>query len=223
MERSLSLKEYLMEQEMTNCNNLHVSWMAEDWDSISSLVLRSGMNLKDAVVDMIKGVDVVNGREKEIEKLNFGLPYQYMCNSIFPKVQRINYKLTFQYSGFGSRSSMQHLGLNPAAMTLSELHATAVCYQRGSREYNDMIDLAARLFPDNPEANINAAGVALVNKNLKLARKYLDRWQTDTRAYCNMGLLYLAEGNKDKAEVYLQMAKAAGVKEAGRALDNLFK
>jgi hypothetical protein len=38
-----------------------------------------------------------------------------------------------------------------------------------------------------------------------------------------MGLLYLSEGNRDKAEVYLQMAKAAGVKQAEKALDELMK
>lgn len=33
-----------------------------------------------------------------------------------------------------------------------------------------------------------------------------------------MGLLYLSEGNRDKAEVYLKMAKAAGVMQADKAL-----
>jgi hypothetical protein len=38
-----------------------------------------------------------------------------------------------------------------------------------------------------------------------------------------MGLLYLSEGNRDKAEVYLKMAKAAGVKQADNALNELMK
>ena len=36
-----------------------------------------------------------------------------------------------------------------------------------------------------------------------------------------MGLLYLGEGNHDKAEVYLKMAKAAGVVQADKALGEL--
>ena len=60
MERSLDLKKYLMKQKLTNRNDLNVSWLAEDWDSISSLVAGSGMNLRDAVVDIIKNIDVVN-------------------------------------------------------------------------------------------------------------------------------------------------------------------
>ena len=116
---------------------------------------------------------------------------------------------------------MQHLGSNPATMTLCELYVTAVSYKKGSREYNDIVDLTARLFPDNAEANINAAGVALTRNDLILAYKYLKRWETYPNAYCNMGLLYLGEGNHDKAEVYLKMAKAAGVVQADKALGEL--
>jgi len=38
-----------------------------------------------------------------------------------------------------------------------------------------------------------------------------------------MGVLYLLEGNRDKAEVYLQMAHAAGVRQAQEVLKCLKK
>ena len=37
-----------------------------------------------------------------------------------------------------------------------------------------MLDLAARLFPDSPEANINAAAVALTKGETAKARRYLE-------------------------------------------------
>ena len=72
-----------------------------------------------------------------------------------------------------------------------------------------------------PRSLINAAGVALTRNDTKLAYKYMSRWQTDPRAYCNMRLMYLALGNRDKAEVYLQMAGAAGVPQALKAIKEL--
>lgn len=106
-------------------------------------------------------------------------------------------------------------------MSLSDLYAVAMNYQSGSREFNDIIDLSARLFPNSPEANIDAAGVALLRNDTAQARKYLSRWMTDSRAYNNIGVLYLLEGNVDKAEVYLSMAKAAGVSQSEEALRHL--
>ena len=94
-------------------------------------------------------------------------------------------------------------------------------YPKGSNEYNDAFDLAARLFPDSPEAAINAAAVALSKRDVKKARAYLEKYATLPLAYNNMGILYLLEGNRDKAEVYFQMAAAAGVGEAREALSFL--
>lgn len=84
-----------------------------------------------------------------------------------------------------------------------------------------MLDLAARLFPDSPEANINAAAVALTKGETAKARRYLERFATLPMAYNNMGILCLQEGNRDKAEVYLTMAAATGIEQANEALKTL--
>ena len=107
------------------------------------------------------------------------------------------------------------------ALSLNEFFAVAGCYPEGSAEYNDILDLAARLFPDSPEANINAAAVALTKRETAKARRYLEKFATLPMAYNNMGILYLLEGNRDKAEVYLTMAAATGVKQAESALEEL--
>ena len=107
------------------------------------------------------------------------------------------------------------------ALRLNEFFTVAGSYPQGSTEYNDVLDLAARLFPDSPEANINAAAVALTKGETAKARRYLERFATLPMAYNNMGILCLQEGNRDKAEVYLTMAAAAGVKQADKALKEL--
>ena len=58
-------------------------------------------------------------------------------------------------------------------------------------------------------------------KELSRARGYLERFATLPMAYNNMGILCLLEGNRDKAEVYLTMAAAAGVEQAVKALEKL--
>lgn len=61
------------------------------------------------------------------------------------------------------------------------LFALANSYTPGSAEFNDIYDLAARLFPDCPEANINAAAVALSKRDTRKARSYLSRFSTVRR------------------------------------------
>ncbi len=212
--RALSLKNYLRQNRVSGKSPLEVTWVAEDWDSITSLVKNSDMVLRDAVLDIVNSVDVVKGREKVLMGLSGGTPYKYLAEKIFPQVCRLEYEIKYSQETVDTSTGRLLLQTRPSSLNLSEFFAVANSYPKGSKEYNDVFDLAARLFPDSPEANINAAAVALTKKDTKLARKYLERFATLPIAYNNMGLLNLLEGNNDKAEVYFQMAAAAGLPQA---------
>lgn len=219
--RSLNLKDYLRENRATGNAPLSVNWVAEDWDSIASLVRSSDMMFREATLDIINNVDVAKGRERMLQELADGKPYKYLVDKIFPAVRRIDYKITYIRRPLDATESRKLFQTNSRALNLSEFFAVANSYPKGSMEYNDALDLAARLFPDSPEANINAAAVALTKKDAVRARHYLSRFVTLPMAYNNMGILCLLEGNRDKAEVYLQMAAANGVEQAHKALTEL--
>ena len=216
--RALELKDYLRENYVVNKIPLEVTWVAEDWDSIRSLVQQSGMPLEHAVTDIISTVDLTKGRERVLMNLAGGTPYRYLQDRIFPRVRRVEYAISYSQHRLDTAEGRRLFELGSRSLKLSEFFNVAMSYPKGSNEYNDALDLAARLFPDSPEAAINAAGVALSKHDLKKAHAYLDRYATLPAAYNNMGILYLLEGNRDKAEVYLQMAAAAGVSEAAKAL-----
>jgi hypothetical protein len=219
--RALELKDYLRENYVVNKIPLEVTWMAEDWDSIRSLVQQSGMPLEHAVTDIISTVDLTKGRERVLMNLAGGTPYRYLQDRIFPRIRRVEYVISYSQHRLDTAEGRRLFELGSRSLKLSEFFNVAMSYPKGSNEYNDALDLAARLFPDSPEAAINAAGVALSKHDLKKAHAYLDKYATLPAAYNNMGILYLLEGNRDKAEVYLQMAAAAGVSEAERALQYL--
>lgn len=219
--RALSLKDYLRENRVAGKTPIQVSWVAEDWDSIRSLVQSSDMNLREAVVDIINSVEPTKGRERMLMELGDGLPYKYLQSAIFPKVKRLTYAINYTCKGVDTTQSRRLFETGSRSLRLSEFFAVAMSYPKGSNEYNDAMDLTARLFPDSPEAAINAASVALSKRDTKKAHGYLDKYATLPAAYNNLGILYLIEGNRDKAEVYLQMAAAAGIPEAKQALDGL--
>ncbi len=216
--RALSLKDYLRENYVAGKVPVEVSWVAEDWDSIRSLVSTSDMPLRDAVMDIINTVDQNRGRERMLIDLADGTSYRYLVGRIFPRVKRVEYGISYTQHRLDTTEGRRLFEMGSRSLKLSEFFAVAMSYPKGSNEYNDAFDLAARLFPDSPEAAINAAAVALSKRDAKKARAYLSKYETLPLAYNNMGILYLLEGNRDKAEVYLQMAAANGVKEAKEAL-----
>ena len=180
------------------------------------------MMLRDATLDLIDNVEVAKGRERMLMSLADGKPYKYLVEKVFPAVMRVGYRIEYTRKPLDAAESLQLLRSGrQRALRLNEFFAVADSYPAGSTEYNDVLDLAARLFPDSPEANINAAAVALSKKELSKARGYLERFATLPIAYNNMGILCLLEGNRDKAEVYLTMAAATGVEQAVKALGKL--
>ncbi|TWV14414.1 DUF3868 domain-containing protein [Bacteroidaceae bacterium HV4-6-C5C] len=219
--RALALKDYLRENYVVGKTPFDVSWVAEDWDSIRTLVDHSDMPLRQAVTDIINTVDLTKGRERMLINLGDGSPYRYMVGRIFPRVRRVDYAISYTQHRLDTAEGRRLFEMGSRSLKLSEFFSVAMSYPKGSNEYNDAFDLAARLFPDSPEAAINAASVALSKRDVKKARAYLEKYATLPLAYNNMGILYLLEGNRDKAEVYLQMAAAAGVKEAGESLSYL--
>ena len=220
--RALKLKEYLRENRLAGRTLLDVSWISEDWDSITSLVKKSDMLLKEATLDLINNIEIVKGRERMLMSFADGKPYKYLMEKIFPEVMRVDYRIEYTRKPLGAAESLQLLRSGKQrALHLNEFFAVAGSYPVGSTEYNDILDLAARLFPESPEANINAAAVALSKKELSKARGYLEPFATLPIAYNNMGILCLLEGNRDKAEVYLTMAAATGVEQAIKALEQL--
>lgn len=217
--RALALKNYLRDSYLVNNAPIEVKWVAEDWDSIRKLVTQSEMPLKQAVTDIITTIDVNRGREHMLASLADGACYKYLWDHIFPRVRRVEYSIGY-IRKYRLNTTEEHRSVEVGSRTLklSDFFALGMSYPKGSNEYNDVFDLAARLFPDSPEAAINAAAVALSKCDAPKARAYLAKYATLPLAYNNTGVLYLLEGNRDKAEVYLQMAAANGVEEAKRTL-----
>lgn len=220
-EQVLKLRRMLSERQVAGENELRVQWISEDWDSIRQLVSVSKLPLQAAAADIIANIPVNQGREQALRTLGSGSTYDVMRHELFPRVCRLNYQLTFGPRPVPIQLTSYRNGSIPASISPDNFYQAATAFEIGSQEFCDIIDLAARLFPNCAEAAIDAAGVALLRGDAQRARKYLLAWETDPRAWCNLGLLHLLEGNRDKAEVYLRMAEADGVIPARDALKSL--
>jgi outer membrane protein OmpA-like peptidoglycan-associated protein len=218
--RALALKEYLYESGIAANAVLSVWWVAEDWETVAKLVQQSEMPLKTAVLDIIRNVEIAQGREKELKNLSHGYPYEYLRSEIFPRVRRVEYTIAYYVP---DKAKERTLRFKNREFRLSDFFTLADFYPKGSSEFNDLYDLAARIFTDSPEAHINAAAVALTKRDTVKARKYIEPYITLPEAACNVGILYYLEGNTEKAEVYLEMAKSLGVSQAGEILESLHK
>lgn len=219
--QTLLLKQALSARHLLGDTDLKLTWVAEDWDSIRRLVAASHMPLKLAAEDIMRTIDVSLGREYALRSLGAGGLYQYMRHDIFPRVCRLSYRLYYAPRASHYHDAGRVSGGLLTALTPFNFYDTALAFGFGSQEFNDVIDLAANLFPDCVEACVDAGAVALLHGNTMKARQYLEPWASHQYAWCNLGLLCLMEGNRAQAEVYLRMAASNGVPQARDALRSL--
>ena len=98
------------------------------------------------------------------------------------------------------------------------MYSVARYYRPGTEQYREVYEVAAFHFPDDVITNVNAASAVMLTGDLKSAWGYLRKVEADPRAWNNLGVLMLMEGNPEGAAVWFR--KAVGV-EPRKARRNL--
>ncbi len=94
--RTLERRNYLLDRYPLRKDLYHMDWVAEDWTGLKKMITQFGMPDKDRVLYIINTVGIFEGREKQLMDLNNGTPYRYMMKEFFPKLRRVDYKITYK-------------------------------------------------------------------------------------------------------------------------------
>lgn len=207
--RVMGLKQELLQSELGR-GELNVSWVSEDWDSLLVLVEGSRIPLHIAAADIIRTVEVANGREQQLMMLGGGSFYCRMYEELCPQLCRLEWRAVVRRVVTTTAYGQLPIRGGQKMMSLSDLYELACRFEAGSQDFCTAVDLCERYFPDNDVARLNAAAVALIRGNLGRAAVLLQGYSTDPRAYCNTGVLEMLCGHADQARVYLRMAAANG-------------
>ncbi|MDE6028367.1 MAG: hypothetical protein K2G23_09870, partial [Muribaculaceae bacterium] len=107
----------------------------------------------------------------------------------------------------------------PQNLSLSELFVLAKSLEPGSQEYNETFDMAVKLYPNDPVANLNAGNAALQKGDTAAAAKYLEKAGDSTEAEYARALLAAVEKNYDKANAILaKIPQSAEVQAAEKQI-----
>lgn len=204
--RAEALKKYLSDTNNLKDITVRTQAIAEDWDALRKMVADSEYAWKEKALAIIDNEDTFDVKEKKLKVLLGGRPYKIMLNEWFPLLRKTDYQLDYSVKDFTVEQGRKIIKSQPGQMSLNEMFHVANSYSEGSDEFNEVFDIAVRLFPDNPIANINAAAVAINNNDPQTAQKYLDRIADNPLAFNNMAAYYLMLQDLDTAKEYLEKA-----------------
>ncbi|MDR0680541.1 MAG: DUF3868 domain-containing protein [Dysgonamonadaceae bacterium] len=194
----------------------------EDWDRLVALIEKDPkVENKAQVLHIINSVGIFDGREKQLMELASGRPYLYMLNKFFPRLRRSDYKIEYTVPVFSIEKGKQLLKTKPEMVGLEEMYLIANTYEKGSQSFNEVFDIAGKVYPDDMIAIVNAAAVAILEGKNEYAKSLLEKYTDEPVAWNNLGIVYMNEHHITEAENYFEKAISQGSEEAIRNLEIL--
>lgn len=215
--RTDALKDYLMSEYGFEASLFHTNAGAENWAGLRKYVAQSGLADKEAILAIIDSEEEPDAKEQRIRR-EHAASYRTLLQDCYPALRRTDYTVDYVIRGFNVEEAKEVIKTRPQNLSLQEMFAVAQTYQPGSEEFNHVFDVAVRLYPADPIANLNAANAFLERKEAAQALKFLDKAGDTPQADNARGVAMILLERYDEAERYLRRAAQAGVSEASENL-----
>lgn len=200
---------------------LETTSVAEDWEGLSVLLQSEQPPYATTVLSIIQHAGIFNGREKQLMDLRGGEPYRDMLHRFFPRLRRLEVSVRWNIRAVSAGEAYRLIYTHPEWLSLSEMYGAARYYRPGTEQYREVYEIAAYRFPEDVVANINASSAVMLTGDVKSARTYLQRVESDPRSWNNLGVLALMEGNTGEAEEWFRKAVGVEPQKARRNLQRL--
>lgn len=215
--RTDALKDYLMGEYGFEASLFRTNAGAENWAGLRKYVAQSGLADKEAILAIIDSEEEPDAKEQRIRR-EHAASYRILLQDCYPALRRTDYTVDYVIRGFNVEEAKEVIKTRPQNLSLQEMFAVAQTYQPGSEEFNHVFDVAVRLYPADPIANLNAANALLERKEAAQALKFLDKAGDTPQADNARGVAMILLERYDEAEQYLHRAAQAGVSEASENL-----
>lgn len=126
----------------------------------------------------------------------------------YPALRRTDYKVTYDVRNFSLEEARRIIKERPQKLSLNEMYLVADSYEVGSADFDNVFEVAVRMFPESEIANVNAACVALKNGNMKDAARFLANAGDSPEAKNARGVFAAMNGDKEAAAVLFTQASS---------------
>ena len=223
--RAEAFTQYVQRETEVDTRFWHVAWRGEDWEGLRMELDKFPNLLKQkeviAVVESCKGnLDDCEQRFRDEFPPEV---YQRLLNEVYPPLRRNEYRIEYKVRNFNLEEARKQIYSNPRLLSVEEMYQVAESYGVDTPEYGKVLLIAARTYPDNIPAVVNAARYELGQGHMKEAVNLLLplEGKGNVRVLNCLGVAYANEKQYEKARTVLQRAAATGDAEARENLRNV--
>lgn len=217
--RTESLKQYVCNLYNFDPAIITTNYTPEDWDGLLRRVEGMSINNREGIIDIIKSDMEPDAKNSKIQR-TYPVEYSYLLKNVYPALRHSDYVVQYKVRAYyDPKEILEVMRTAPQKLSLAELYAAAQTLEPGSDEFNEVFEVAVRMFPTDTIANLNAANAAMSVGNLKGAENYLRKAGDSEQADYARGVLCALKDDFAGAKAYFEKAK--GVPEAAKAIEDL--
>ncbi len=212
--RTQTLKEYVRNLYAFPDSLIATDFEPEDWEGLERYVAQSDMKDRDALLEIIRSDLAPDARDWRLKK-RYPEQYAFLLREVYPALRHSDYTVRYEVRAYTDIDEIRRLlRTAPQKLSLEEIYLAAQQMEPGTDEHTEAFEIAVRMFPEDPVANLNAANTALSRGDLEYARRYLERAGRTAEAVYARGVLAALGGEFETALSLFGTARDMGCASA---------
>lgn len=221
MGRTASLKEYVRKHYNFDNEIMFTDYEPEDWAGLKAWVEQCTLPHKTEILQIIDSPLQPDPKNSEIQR-RYPQEYKLMLDSVYPGLRHSDYTVKYRICAYATvEELLEVFAKTPERMRPVDFQRIAAVYPVGSARYNEIMLKAVEIHPNDPEANVNAAGIALRKGDRKAADRYLAHAGGSGEAIYMRGVAASLDKDYDRARKLFDEASDAGFAPAADERDKV--
>lgn len=220
--RTQALKSYVCRKFGISESIVQTHYTPEDWDNLRTFIETNGESRRvkgnvwyeregivetpvmpqyvtDSRKELLDVIDLdMDPDEKEaaLKKVDGGRPYNWLLQHVYPGLRHTDYIIEYVVKRYPVKESRRLIYTHPEALSTEEMYLVAQSYEEGSDGWLDALLIAARQYPEDKTANLNAACGCVETKRFTDARSFLKKAGSTPQAEYLKDIMDAMEGTK---------------------------
>ncbi len=215
--RTESLREYV--SSLYNFGDVILTdYEAEDWAGLRAYVEASDLKNRDTILAIIDSDRDPDTKELMIKR-SYKEDYRHLYKECYPSLRHSDYRIEYTIRSYYDVEEIKQVMFErPQNLSLQEFSLAAQSMEVGSDEFNEVFEIAVRMYPDDEIANLNAANSAMAKGNLKVAERYLAKTDDSKEAVYSRAVYAFLTRDYDTAEALAKQSIEMGMDAEPKAL-----
>ena len=220
--RTQALKSHVCRKFGIAESIVQTHYTPEDWDNLRTFIETNGESRRvkgnvwyeregivetpvmpqyvtDSRKELLDVIDLemdLDEKEAMLKKVDGGRPYNWLLRHVYPGLRHTDYIIEYVVRHYPVKEARRLIYTHPEALSTEEMYLVAQSYEEGSDGWLDALLIAARQYPEDKTANLNAACGCVETKRFTDARKYLKKAGSTPQAEYLKDVMDAMEGKK---------------------------